>query len=70
MTYSAKVHCSSCGNLFPKSITVIFPAGKAVLRLCMPCYEPKRVAEEARIVNAIRERTAQVEEVKQRVKER
>jgi len=47
--YSKRVHCSECGNLYPRSQTQTLSVGKTVLRLCVKDYEPKRKAAESSI---------------------
>ncbi len=66
MNYSRKVHCSECGEVFPLSETQVLASGKAVLRLCMKDYGPKKAAQDASIFA----RQEVVEEVKKKVKER
>ncbi len=51
--FSKKVHCTECGNEFPRSDTEVLAFGKTVLRLCRAtCYEPKRKAQERNMFQA------------------
>ena len=70
MSYSKKVHCSSCGYLYPRSDTVTYSSSKAVLRLCMKDYAPIRKAEEARIAAGQEKMKEQQEEARQAIANR
>jgi hypothetical protein len=65
--YSKKVHCSDCGNLFPRSQTKLLSFGKNVLRLCDADYEVKAKAAEKLAAQAAEKAEALVKQAAENI---
>lgn len=69
-SYSRKVHCVKCGDVFPESETELLAVGKTVLRLCLADYKPAKQSADSALFAAQEKATAIVSEAKENIKKK